>query len=341
MLYRLLLFLLVLNSICYAQVSSLVFNGERTSEYPYTGRLVDKEGYCTATALPGSSCIITATHCIEDNQIFELNNEEYSVVDYVGFKRGDYYADVMLAKLDRSVPLLDSGAFRLSQDDEFLNYGDNVVIVGYGLNGYGKSRVAKRRGTMYFSHYRFNNPLGLFFRSTTMQLFPFNNRDLLSAVCVGDSGGPVFYGNTLVGINSAGYSIKPPKIACVRQRKRRIRWSQIANRKALESISKKVGLKGKYIYSYKVARNYCKSLGRQWRLPTAQEIQRKGSSHYFWVRDKKRSNLKPAMRGKDQKLLYIEKWATACGRQTESEVVSVAHYREIIGVGIDLLNCYN
>lgn len=209
-----------------SRISARIKHGTTGSHQPYTGLLETDSFSCTATLIPNSACIITAGHCVaEDGESFFTLGEETALVEDLTSPavRSNKRADIAIGKLtDTVTPQLASPisigdqlpAFRLAETGYLLFPGSRVTVAGFGDVG-SDDRLHSdelRSGTMLFGGYYSPARLGKDFISTSLQLVHDASE---AAACSGDSGGPVFQGDRLVGIVSAGWIGEPPAFVCV------------------------------------------------------------------------------------------------------------------------------
>lgn len=161
--------------------------GTATTDHPTIGRLVTRSGACTATLI-APRIAVTAAHCVDYKSQTTSGNygtltftsgRRRSVVQVRAYGSSVGKSDVALLLLDASCS---STPTPLSLGQAFPGAGTDIRIFGYGCTA---ASSACGGGTGGGGKQVITGKLGE-----------------TSALCPGDSGGPVLVGDALVGINS-------------------------------------------------------------------------------------------------------------------------------------------
>lgn len=170
-----------------------ITNGTLTTEYPAVGYLSAKEnkdGYCSATLI-GPRTVLTAAHCVHGEKsgwfandfIGESWSEVRSHPNYD--KNSDY--DIALVILDSSVDNVTPA--RLGKAS--VSAGDPLTLIGYGYSNNDTSTWRPNEKYVGENTVSSVDPLWFAYKGHS------NN-------CSGDSGGPAFTGDALVGVHAWG-----------------------------------------------------------------------------------------------------------------------------------------
>jgi secreted trypsin-like serine protease len=232
---------LLLAPVC---VQAVTFGEPDGTRHPYVGTIIFQvaSGYysCTATLI-SPTVLVTAAHCTAENGIRNLNTwvkftptisfpgyENYSSLgDYLdakknGWLKGEAYPHPNYRDYAQFPTTYDIGVVVLRQAVSMSVYGalppegflttirsaaDNkFTVVGYGMQGYIKPFVsdtyARYQGKVRLIELESTFDAGLSAKFS-------NNPGSGGGSCYGDSGGPIFYGNTNMIVAVVNWGITP------------------------------------------------------------------------------------------------------------------------------------
>lgn len=167
------------------------------SKHPTVVRITSASGSgCTANIV-GKNTIITAAHCADDGEkvtFKTFDGKSYSAIVsiYPGYKKGDDL-DLAVGKVTPAITGIKPMTIRT---DRFEKKNMIVELIGYGCinpGGGGGNDGILRHGTAKVTGSSKNNKE----RDLSLEAAP-------SALCYGDSGGPVFFEGKQIGVNSKG-----------------------------------------------------------------------------------------------------------------------------------------
>ena len=166
-----------------------ITQGTRTTGYPSVGYLTSGGVSCTATLI-GPRDVLTAAHCIESSSgrfLVAGSNRRWSKA-YVheAYNDSTLSNDIAVVILDSAVTGVKPSPLRTTA----VSSGQKIALVGYGYTSFsgGNSAGAKYVGTNSIAKV-----------GSTWFSYVGNSNN-----CSGDSGGPSFIGDVVVGVHSSG-----------------------------------------------------------------------------------------------------------------------------------------
>lgn len=206
-------FLLIICGIAQAGTRHPLVNDHKYVEFGkkfhYIGRLCgsyrDGKIFCASSVAIRKKIILTAAHVVKDTNscVVHINNKKITIKNIVchkDFEENNFgWYDIAICSLSEDIGL----EFYPSMYEEKNEIGKKCTISGFGLNGTFESGAInsdteRRAGSNHIDRIE----RGLLICTPSAHISDTNLSELEFLICSGDSGGGLFIGNRLAGINS-------------------------------------------------------------------------------------------------------------------------------------------
>ncbi|XP_055589792.1 chymotrypsin-2-like [Uranotaenia lowii] len=204
----------------YSDKQTRIANGQQASDgqFPFYAAIDIPPGYFCGGSIISSRWVVTAAHCAVSGDSFNINVGEvaifwgttyYSEVKYIHPKYDDLVAND-IALLYVSSDIIFTGKY--VQPINLPNIGESNLFEDYPVEilGHGKTTEYETGTTPYLMYASVsvmsNSACAQYFGRYIIDSVVCTQGQAMETTCSGDSGGPVVYDNTLVGVISFGYA---------------------------------------------------------------------------------------------------------------------------------------